>query len=274
MRMMALALVAALAGPGLAEDHAKTLRIGVEGAYPPFNDKKADGTLAGFDIDIARALCARLKVTCVFVAETWDNLIPALRSGRFDAVVSSLSITDGRKKLVAFTQPYYRQPAAFIARKDAGITATTPAALKGHRIGAVAGGIHAHYLKNVHPEARLITFKTLDDAFKALKAGDIDLLLADRIVLHDFLRGEAETCCALVGEDVSDPAWFGEGAGIAVRLEDGPLRKRLNAALEAIIADGTHAKISRRHLPFPVYRPHTDMHNEPPTAPRPHPTPK
>ncbi|HHN67390.1 MAG TPA: transporter substrate-binding domain-containing protein, partial [Thermopetrobacter sp.] len=80
IRMMALALMAALAGPGLAEDGVKSLRIGVEGAYPPFNYKTAGGTLAGFDIDIARALCGRLKVTCVFVTETWDNLIPALRS--------------------------------------------------------------------------------------------------------------------------------------------------------------------------------------------------
>ena len=257
IRMMALALVAAVltghAGPGLAEEGAKTLRIGVEGAYPPFNYKTADGTLAGFDIDIARTLCARLKVTCAFVTETWDNLIPALRSGRFDAVISSLSITDGRKKLVAFTRPYYRLPAAFIARKGSGITATTAAALQGRKVGAVAGSIHAHYLKNVHPEARLVTFENLDDGFKALKAGDIDLLLADRIVLHELLRGVAGACCALVGDDVSDPAWFGEGAGIAVRLEDGPLRKRLNAALKAIIADGTRERIRRKYFPFPIY---------------------
>src|SRR5215510_3181674 len=135
-RIALAASVAALAfAVGSANAQDKVLKIGTEGAYPPFNNLTSDGKLVGFDIDIANALCDEMKVKCTFVAQDWDGIIPALQAGKFDAIVASMSITEERKKKVAFTNKYYDTPASFIAAKDTKITDFSPAGLKGKVIG-------------------------------------------------------------------------------------------------------------------------------------------
>ena len=102
--------------PAIAQD---TLRIGVEGAYPPFSSKEADGTLVGFDIDIARALCAEMQRECELVEQEWDGMIPALLGRRFDAIVASMSITEERRQQIDFSEKYYQTPARLVAATDA-----------------------------------------------------------------------------------------------------------------------------------------------------------
>ncbi|ENR90487.1 hypothetical protein C981_00861 [Brucella abortus 78/32] len=132
---LAITVGSMAAGVANAEEPLK-LTIGTEGAYPPFNFIKPDGTLSGFDVDIARALCDQMKAKCEFVTQDWDGAIPALQSGKFDAFIASMSITDERKKQLDFTNKYYNTPPGIAAPKDTDIKGVTKEDLAGKTIGS------------------------------------------------------------------------------------------------------------------------------------------
>ncbi|RUZ43606.1 transporter substrate-binding domain-containing protein, partial [Mesorhizobium sp. M7A.F.Ca.CA.004.05.2.1] len=132
-----------MAAGSLSAQAAEKIKIGTEGAYPPFNTITADGKVEGFDIDIANALCAQMKVECEIVTQDWDGIIPALQAKKFDAIIASMSITEERKKQVAFTNKYYTTPLALVAPKDSDLTSTEPPALAGKTVGAQASTTQA-----------------------------------------------------------------------------------------------------------------------------------
>ena len=145
-RLLAAASIAAMslfAGSALADG--EKIIIGTEGAYPPFNNLEADGTLTGFDIDIAKALCEEMKAECTFVTQDWDGIIPALQAKKFDAIIASMSITPERKEKVDFTDKYYNTGPAIAVPKDSTITEATEDALAGKVIGAQSSTTHANY---------------------------------------------------------------------------------------------------------------------------------
>ena len=257
MKLLAKFTVAALA-LGLAAGMAaakewKTVRIGTEGAYPPFNFIDSAGKLQGFDIDIAKALCDKMKVKCVFVAQDWDGIIPGLLAKKYDAIVASMSITAERKKKVDFTDKYYSSPATFVAPKKTDITDISPKALAGKTIGAQSSTIHSNYLEDNYKDSKLKFYKTQDEVNADLAAGRLDAQLADKLVLFEWLKTKAGQCCKFVGPGITDKRWFGEGAGIAVRKEDQDLKAMFNKALKEIIADGTYKKINMKYFPFSIY---------------------
>ena len=143
LKILAVAGIALATIAGAASAQMK-VRIGTEGAYPPFNFKDASGELKGFDIDIAKALCAEMKAECTFVAQDWDGIIPALLAKKYDAIIASMSITEERKKKVDFSDKYYSSPAKFIVDKKSGITDVSVDAMKGKTIGAQASTIHSN----------------------------------------------------------------------------------------------------------------------------------
>ena len=129
----------------------QTLRIGTEGAYPPFEYRDASGTLKGMDVEVGNALCAEMKVTCTWMPQDFDGLIPAIRAGKIDIIISSLSMTPDRAKVIDFTKPYYLSPSQFVALKSSGIT-DDPATLKGKTIGVQSGTIHQAYMEQRLPD--------------------------------------------------------------------------------------------------------------------------
>ena len=248
----AAAFVVAIAGAVEAKDW-KEVRIGTEGAYPPFNSLTSDGKLVGFDVDIAKALCEKMQVKCTFVTQDWDGIIPALLAGKYDAIIASMSITEERKKKVDFTGKYYNTPPGLIAPNDTAITGTTPDALAGKTIGAQSSTTHATYLEDKYSGATIKLYPSQDDANLDLVNGRLDAVMADAVVLGEWLKSDDGKCCKMVGAVENDPKYFGEGAGIAIRKEDQDLKKMFDMAIKAILDDGTYKKINDQYFDFSVY---------------------
>ena len=252
-RMFAAALmVAAAFGVAEAKEWTK-VRIGTEGAYPPFNYFDSNNELQGFDVDIAKALCAEMKVECEFVAQDWDGIIPALLANKYDAIIASMSITEECMKQVDFTAKYYSTPPALIAPKDTALTETSPEALAGKTIGAQSATTHATFLEDVYKGSTIKLYGTQDEANLDLASGRLDAVAADSVVLGEWLKTADGGCCKMVGAMKNDPKYFGEGAGIAVRKEDGDLKEMINKALAAILANGTYKAINDKYFDFSVY---------------------
>jgi arginine/ornithine transport system substrate-binding protein len=255
MKITALLCAAALAAApalALAQQDGK-LRIAVEGGYPPFSEMGADGKIKGFDIDIANALCAKMKLECVPVQAEFDAMIPALRAKKFDAIVASMSITPERLKAVDFSDKYYNTPARLVTRADATFEAT-PAGLKGKRIGVQRTTIHDRYASATFKGSEIVRYAKQDEVFLDLVSGRIDATLADSVAADQgFLKTPAGKGFAFRGPNFDDPAFFGIGAGIAVRKGDKALQTRLNEALAAIRADGTYKKLNDKYFDFDVY---------------------
>jgi lysine-arginine-ornithine-binding protein len=227
---------------------AEKLRIGTEGAYPPFNLLNAKGLVEGFDMDVAYALCAQMKVECEVVTSDWDGIIPALNAKKFDFLVASMSITEERLQAVDFTRPYYTNKLQFIASKKSEFK-TDKKSLDGKVIGTQRSTIAGTWLEeNLKDVVEIKLYDTQEAAYLDLAAGRLDAVLADMLVNWEWLKSESGKEYEFKGEPVFD----NDKIGIAVRKGD-PLKDKLNAALEAIVADGTYKKINGRYFPFSIY---------------------
>lgn len=243
-------VLALLSGPAFSQDK---VRIGTEGAYPPFNFIDSNGELQGFDVDIAKALCEEMKAECEFVAQDWDGIIPALIANKYDAIIASMSITEERKEKVDFSDKYYSTPPAMIVPKDSELASGEPAALDGKAIGAQSATTHASYLEDKYTDSSIKLYTTQDEANLDLVSGRLDAIVADSVVMTEWLETEDGSCCKVLEALPNDPAYFGEGAGIAVRQGEDELREKFNAAIEAIRANGTYEEINNKYFDFSVY---------------------
>jgi len=248
--LTAAALMFGMAGTSA---QAAALRVGVEGAYPPFSYKESDGTLKGFDIEIAEAICAELKRECVLIEQDWDGMIPALLARKFDTIIASMSITEERKKRVDFSDKYYNTPAKFVARKGSGLE-ISKSGLAGKRIGLQRGTTHQCYMEKMYPDVELVLYGTQDEVFQDLAIGRIDAQFSDSIAADDgFLKTDAGKDFEFVGGDQHDEACHGPGAGMAVRKQDTQLRDDLNQAIKAIRANGVYQKINAKYFDFDIF---------------------
>jgi len=232
----------------------KKVRIGVEGAYPPFSFVQPDGQLAGFDIDVAKALCEAMGSECTLVAQDWDGIIPALLAKKYDAIIASMSITEERKQKVDFTRKYYQTPAKFIQEKGM-MNAFSTEAMKGKKVGVQRATIHDRYLTdNYGTSVEIVRSASQDEAYLDLTAGRVDMLLADSVALSDgFLKKPEGKNYEFIGPDLSDPKWFGEGAGIAIRKGETELAEKFNKAIDTIRANGVYKQIQDKYFDFNVY---------------------
>lgn len=252
-RWAAAAAIVALAAGVAGAAEMKKIKIGTEGAYPPFNNLTADGKLVGFDIEIAEALCVEMKVECEFVTQDWDGIIPALIAGKFDAIIASMSITDERKKVVDFSEKYYSTPPAIAVPKDSKLTGVTASDLAGIRMGAQSSTTHSNYAEAKYPDADLQLYPTPDEYKLDLASGRIDAAIDDVIVLDEWLKTDDGACCRLLGAVTPDPVINGEGAGIAIRKGEDELRTMLNDAIKAIRANGKYKEINDKYFSVDVY---------------------
>ncbi len=254
LSILVVAAAVALSAASVDAKEWKKVRIGVEGAYPPFSYVDPDGKLAGFDIDIANALCAQIGAECTMVQQDWDGIIPALLARKYDAIIASMSITEERKTKVAFTNKYSNTPAKFARKRGSGIEISR-AGLKGKTVAVQRATTHDNFITGEFGDSvNIKRYATQDEAYLDAVSGRVDLLLADSVAMDDgFLRTDKGKDWEFVGPDYSDPKYFGEGAGIAVRKQDKELVAKLNKAIKEIRANGTYDAIAKKYFDFNVY---------------------
>ena len=230
------------------------LRIGVEANYPPFSMKESDGHLTGFDIEIARALCAEMKRDCVFVESDWDGIIPALNSQKFDAIIASMGITPDRMKVVDFTNKYYVSETALLAPKDTGITSADKAGTAGKNIGVQRGTAHECYIEKHMPDAEMKQYPTTEEIYIELENTRLDAIVVDTIPGLEWLKkdGNSEKFVS-VATNLYDVGCFGEGIGIAIRKGENELREAFNTAIKGIRASGAYKKVNDMYFDVDIY---------------------
>jgi polar amino acid transport system substrate-binding protein len=226
MKKLILTAAALVLSAGVAA--AETVRMGTEGAYPPYNFIDDNGQVAGFERELGDKLCEMEGLTCTWVTNDWDSIIPNLLSGNYDTIMAGMSITDERKQSIDFTQAYY-PPAA-----SAYLSMTPDADLKGGVVAAQTGTIQAAHVAETG--ATLAEYATLDDTIAAVKNGEADAVFADKDALKPFAGTDG---FAFVGEDVA----LGDGIGIGLRKSDAALKDKFNDGITKMKADGSLNKL-------------------------------
>jgi arginine/ornithine transport system substrate-binding protein len=253
MKHLLLALSLAV-GTSAAMAQGADLKVAIDPTYEPFTFKTADGKPTGFDVDIANALCEQVKRKCVFVEQVWDSMIPGLQARKYDVIISSMSITDDRKKVVDFTDKYYNTPSGIVVKT--GTPYTGPASLKGKKIGVLKGSTQEKYAMGELKPAGVVVvpYEAQDQVYLDIRAGRLDGTVADKVEVNGgFLRKEEGKGYGFVGPNLSDRKYYGDGVGVALRKGQGELKGQLNAAIKAIRANGTYDKIAKKYFDFDVY---------------------
>jgi octopine/nopaline transport system substrate-binding protein len=246
----------------------KTVVIGMEGAYEPWNLTDSSGKIVGFEPDLVTDVCKRAGLECKIIAQDWDGMIPGLKAGKFDVIMDGMAVTDERKKEIDFTKPYAASPGSFLAPKDSPLAKApdagtlinldkdpaageaaikgVQAALKGKTLGVQVSTTHANfagqYLKGI---ATVKEYKTTDDRDLDLKAGRIDAVLEDLPTNMATASKPDGSELAVVGPEFIGGV-FGPGEGMGLRKSDADLTAKFDAALAAAVADGTVKKLSER----------------------------
>ncbi|MSP88681.1 MAG: transporter substrate-binding domain-containing protein [Alphaproteobacteria bacterium] len=272
-----LPILAALAAAVLfagapAFGQAKKVKIATEGAYAPWNFTDASGKLAGFEVDLAAELCKRMKVECEVIAQDWDGIIPALNAGKYDAIMAGMSITEKRREVINFSNPYAATPAVMVVLKSSPIAKalplgdtyslnkTTPeadkaiaavkVALKGKAVGAQVSTTHANFLETyLKSEVEIRPYKTTEQHDLDLTAGRIDAALAAMSYWKPLLDKPEGKDMVMVGPSFTGGV-FGSGVGIGMRKADGSLLAEFNKAVAEATADGTIKKLSMQWFKF------------------------
>ena len=236
-----------------ATSEIKKIRLATEGAYAPFNSVDSNGKLVGFDIEIGNALCAQMKAQCEWVSVGWSGLIPGLLAKKYDAIIASMSITEERKKKIAFTDKYYATASRFIRLKGDAVTIDKNS-LKGKIIGVQSGTIFEDFIRTKFGDTLEIkTYGSQDEANLDFTAGRVDLLFADAVALVTFLNSAAGKSAEFFGPNYTAKKYFGDGIGIGIHKENQALVDAFNAAIKQIRASGHYQKINASYFNFDLY---------------------
>jgi len=253
MKKLALCIaMLAMATSACAKDWS-TVRFGVDASYPPFESKSTDGKLVGFDIDVGNEICKRINARCVWVESEFDGMIPALKARKFDAVLSSMSMTPQREAQIAFSAKVFHTPTRLVAKQGSSLQPTADS-LKGKTVGVEQGSIQESYAKTKWAPNG-VKIEDQDQVYGDLLAGRLDAALQDAVQADmGFLKTPRGAGFAFTGGELNDPdGALGNGAAIGLRKEDTDLKTKIDKALADMIKDGTYKKIESRYFAFDVY---------------------
>ncbi|MDO6728249.1 transporter substrate-binding domain-containing protein [Cognatishimia sp. 1_MG-2023] len=247
VKMVISALVLATATSAAAED--LVIRWGTEAGYRPFIYKTSEGELTGLDVEIGNAICEELQAKCEWVEQDWDGIIPGLLGKRYDGILSSMTITEERRRVIEFSDPYYATPAGFVGKLDMGLN--DDETLAGKTIGVLRGSTHASFIINERPDVTVREYPTQDEVWLDLTAGRIDASFVNQIAAQEgFLGTENGEGFGLFGKSYIDPAVTGSGIGVGFRKADVELREKVNGAIKAIYENGTFRALNEKYVPF------------------------
>ena len=234
-----------------AAEELSVLRVGNEADFPPFSQKNADGTLTGIDIDVANAICEKMEVECEFVINEWSSIIPSLNAGKYDVIISSVSITDERQQQVLFSKPYLGgNEYAIVAEKGVTLEPTAEG-LAGRKICVIKNSSSVEWLETYAPEAEILQYDGSATAKTDLLAGRCDGWMEGKVALYSAVIDTPEGENYDFAAEFDNPIGGGE-AGIAARLGEEELIARINQAIDEIYADGTFEQINEKYLPFDI----------------------
>ncbi len=230
------------------------LRVLTEADFPPFNFYDDEGVLTGFNVDLSRALCLELTVTCDIQVRKWEELLPAVAKGEGDAVIASHVVTAKALRTVDFTDRYFHTAARFAGRRDGTKLEITPDGIEGKRIGVIKGTAHEAYLTEFFRLGRITVFDSAEATLEALAQGKVDLVFDDGIALALWINGTAsKECCELRGGPFLEPRYFGEGIAIAIAKTDPELKLQLNNALKRVRSSGRFDELVLQYFRTRLY---------------------
>ncbi|WP_273207352.1 transporter substrate-binding domain-containing protein [Marinobacter subterrani] len=237
-----LALIA-----GAAHAQERNLRIAFDVPYEPFEYKAEDGSLTGFEVELAEAMCEEMKANCEFVIQAWDGMIPGLLARKFDLIMSSMSITDERAERVLFSEPYYNTPGGWFARDGFSTDVTDMDAMKGKVVGVQRGTTMDTFVtENMGGIVTIKRYTTADDMVLDLEGERLD------VVFVDYPVGEQTILTKEGFKEVGEPVKLGQGVGVAMRKRDTDLAKDVNAALATLKDNGTYDKIMTKYFKYDI----------------------
>ena len=232
----------------------RVIRFVTEDDYPPFGFALPDGSLSGFNVDLARALCEELRVQCTVQARRWDTMIEAIEQSRADAAIASIAMTPANRARVEFTAPYYKTPARFVARAAVVLPDASPEALAGKTVGVVARSAHEAYLRAFFPRVSLRPYDNALALRSALKRNEVEIAFGDGVAFALWLNGtDAGGCCAFRGGPYTESRFFGEGVGIALRRDNQAMKRALDYALKRVAERGVYADLYLKYFPVGFY---------------------
>ena len=246
--ILAIAITTSLAMAHASAKDWKTIRVGMDASYAPFESVNSRGEIVGFEVDYARAICAKLQATCTFQNQDWDGIIPSLLASKFDVIVSSMNITDARKQRVIFSDVYYATPPVFMGQAGSTSTDVSPAALKGKSIGTQSSTIHVNYLEQFYKESEIKLYPTQDEPNLDLASGRLDYVVGDLLVSQEFADKKGNGCCRILSTIERVPGIHGPGVGAAFRPGDTDLRDAFNKAIAELDADGTYKTLAAKYF--------------------------
>ncbi|PWC36467.1 transporter substrate-binding domain-containing protein [Azospirillum sp. TSO35-2] len=276
MKKILLALVLGALATGAADlamaKDAKKIRIASEGSFAPWNGMDSSGKLVGFEIDLAWDLCKRMEAECELIAQDWDGMIPSLQQGKIDAIMAGMTITDERKKVIAFAGPYGTEQSTFAVLKSSKLNGAAFGAdrldladeagskaalaklaelLKGKAVGVQTSTIQVDFLEKHLPDVAVRSYDKIDNAAMDLAAGRVDAIFGDRSPIEAIIRSMGKDSMTLVGPTMTRGV-LGEGMGVGLRKTDAELKDRFDKAIADANKDGTIAKLSQQHFGYDV----------------------
>ncbi|MGY6565056.1 MAG: transporter substrate-binding domain-containing protein [Halomonadaceae bacterium] len=253
--ILAATLAAGLtAGTAQARDYSE-IRLGVDIPYEPFMYRQPDGELTGFEIELGNAVCEYMEVTCTWVEQDWDGIIPGLLARNYDAIMSSMAITEERAERVLFSEPYYTTPSAWITTRDRDINIEDRDSLAGLVVGVQRATLQDNYVSELYGDlVEIRRYTSADDVVTDMRAGRLDLTFMDYPVAENTMGIDTSgSHFKRISGFIKEPEHiFGKGVGVAFRQRDEALAERFNEALAALKENGTYDEIMERYFNYDI----------------------